>query len=512
MENSRQEENKIVQEVSAAGADGEDKLVRYHYHNWLIPTVSGGLVLMVFFMMALSNWDEAHVRAVTTVTFWAMIVGAFAFPIAKIKKDKAYGFVSMIPLEIVGIVTFIVWQLVYNSIGLGASVQFFGLLFLGLCLLGYLVSFVKDIYQDKDKIFKDHMLWFKVYHKYVKVNLKQNQNVKIFIVLLIQPLFFLVLALSVLDVWYVYDPVVFIIAVIIIYMVVAFFSIRYLVSKVQEDYNKVHQLIRNVAEGNFIEEISEDLGIFNELKGELEHAGAGLASAVQQAVASERMKGELIANVTLDLKSPLISIIGYIDLLQNDEIDKALQKQYLQTLAVRTDRLKTLVDDLFEVSKAVTGDMTMDFMDIDVVTLMKQTLQGLAGLIEESGLVLREAYPDEPVMLTLDPGRMQRVFENLLINIVKYAIPRTRAYVDIIDCDAQVDIILRNISAHELHVESNDSAGRVVRENETQATEGSGLGLAIAKSFVHLQGGTFEILVDGDLFKVVITFCKRVNK
>lgn len=217
----------------------------------------------------------------------------------------------------------------------------------------------------------------------------------------------------------------------------------------------------------------------------------------------------MITNVSHDLKTPLTSIITYVDLLQVDDLDEKKQKQYLNTLVVKTDRLKTLVEDLFEVSKAATGSMTMDLMEVDVVTLMKQTLLGLEDLLVELGLILKEGYPEEPVKLMLDGGRMHRVFENLIINRVKYAMPGTRAYIDIIDGKSQVDIILRNISAHELERDMKDLAERFVRGDEARNTEGSGLGLAIAKSFVELQNGTFEIAVDGDLFKVIMSFGKQ---
>jgi signal transduction histidine kinase len=139
---------------------------------------------------------------------------------------------------------------------------------------------------------------------------------------------------------------------------------------------------------------------------------------------------------------------------------------------------------------------------------MKQTVQGLEDRILEVGLILREGYPKESVKMELDGGRMHRVFENLIINIVKYAMPNTRAYIDIMDSDDHVTIILRNISNHEINIDMNDLSERFVRGEESRTTDGSGLGLAIAKSFVELQGGTFEIAVDGDLFKVIMSFRK----
>jgi len=165
-----------------------------------------------------------------------------------------------------------------------------------------------------------------------------------------------------------------------------------------------------------------------------------------------------------------------------------------------------LIEDLFEVSKASSGNLQLDIREIDVVTLMKQTILGLEDRILEAGLTLREGYPEESIKMQLDGGRMHRVFENLIINMVKYAMPGTRAYIDILKIDNRVIIILRNISAHEISIDMNDLSERFVRGEDSRTTEGSGLGLAIAKSFIELQGGIFEITVDGDLFKVIMTF------
>ena len=505
MENKESLEDVLAQEASKSEDESKGKLAPDD-QKWLIPAVACGLVLMVFFMVALSSWDAVYVRSVSNGALWLMFVGSVVIPFTKVKEDKAYLRISLMPIELVGMGTWIVLQFVSESVWRGVSVQFFGSLFVGLCLLGYLVTYVKEIYEDK--AFKDHFLWYQVYNKYLKVDLKRNQSLTIFIFLFVHPLLLLILVIFAIDVWRIHDPAFFLMVLFTSYLFVLFFCIRYKVSAFQKDYVKLHQMIRTVAEGNFAEGVDEDLGIFSELRDELANIQDGLAKSVEQAIASERMKGELITNVSHDLKTPLTSIITYVDLLQVDDLDDEKKRQYLNTLTVKTERLKTLVEDLFEVSKATTGNIAMNLMEVDVITLMKQTLLGLEDRIAASDLILREGYPEEPVKLMLDGGRMHRVFENLIINMIKYAMPGTRAYIDIIDHEAHVYMVLRNISAHELNVNMNDLAERFVRGDSARNTEGAGLGLAIAKSFVELQKGTFEIAVDGDLFKVIMTFSK----
>lgn len=182
--------------------------------------------------------------------------------------------------------------------------------------------------------------------------------------------------------------------------------------------------------------------------------------------------------------------------------------QYLETLDQKANRLKILIEDLFEMSKASSGNITINLQEVEVTSLMKQTLLELEDKIEEANLMIRSNFPDHKVILMLDSERMFRVFDNLILNITKYAMPRTRAYIDILDNENQVQIIFKNMSAEEINVNVDELTERFVRGDQARHTEGSGLGLAIAKSFVELQEGTFEIQIDGDLFKVIITFNK----
>ena len=224
---------------------------------------------------------------------------------------------------------------------------------------------------------------------------------------------------------------------------------------------------------------------------------------------SQQMKYELITNVSHDLKTPLTAIITYADLLKNPDLTEEERKSYVETLDVKSQRLKVLIEDLFEVSKANSGNVQMNFMDVDVVKLMKEVRVEMSDKIEQSNLDFRWNMQEEKVVLSLDGQRTYRIFENLLNNSIKYAMPFTRVYVDIVNGDSEVVITFKNMSAQELNFDAEHLTERFVRGDSARNSEGSGLGLAIAKSFTELQNGQFDISIDGDLFKVTIRFRKK---
>ncbi|MTM12073.1 sensor histidine kinase [Turicibacter sanguinis] len=294
----------------------------------------------------------------------------------------------------------------------------------------------------------------------------------------------------------------------IIYTGFLFVYLNKKIKKIESDYSRLFEVTNEVAEGNLDVVIDEDLGIFNSFKDEVVNIQSGLKKAVQNEVKSQRMKTDLIANVSHDLKTPLTSIITYVDLLKDENLTHEKRTQYLETLDQKSQRLKILIEDLFEMSKASSGNITMNLQMVDVVSLMKQTLLETEDKIEEAGLMIRRQFPAHKVMISLDSERTFRVFENLISNMTKYAMARTRAYIDIVDDEEIVQIIFKNMSAEEINVNVDELVERFVRGDQSRHTEGSGLGLAIAKSFVELQGGQFVVQVDGDLFKVIITFSK----
>lgn len=295
---------------------------------------------------------------------------------------------------------------------------------------------------------------------------------------------------------------------VIIYSVGLYIFLRKHLLTIQQNYATLSQMTEALADGNLDVEMNQDLGIFNAFKQEIVAIQGGFKKAVDAEVRSQKMRSDLIANVSHDLKTPLTSIITYTDLLKDETLSKEKREQYLQTLEKKAQRLKVLIEDLFEMSKASSGNITMNLQEVEVTSLMKQTLLELEDKIQDANLMIRRQFPAHKVILKLDSERTFRVFDNLILNMTKYAMPGTRAYIEILDQSEVVQIVFKNMSADELCVSAQELTERFVRGDQSRHTEGSGLGLAISKSFVELQGGSFDIQIDGDLFKVIITFTK----
>ena len=298
------------------------------------------------------------------------------------------------------------------------------------------------------------------------------------------------------------------VAGLIIYSIALFVILRREGEKIKKQYDSVLGATEQMAEGDLKISMEEDLGLFTPIGASLEKVQKGFEKAVVEEAKSQSMKTELITNVSHDLKTPLTAIITYVDLLKKEDITEEERASYIRTLEQKSQRLKVLIEDLFEVSKAHSGNVKMNFMDVDVVSLLKQVRSEMDEQIAASNLKFRWNFPEEKVLLSLDGQRTYRVFENLLNNILKYAMPNSRVFVDVMETETHVDILFRNVSAMELDFDAEHLTERFVRGDSARNSEGSGLGLAIAKSFVELQKGTFKIEVDGDLFKVYISFPK----
>ena len=217
------------------------------------------------------------------------------------------------------------------------------------------------------------------------------------------------------------------------------------------------------------------------------------------------MKTELVTNVSHDLKTPLTAIITYVNLLK-EERDEEKRADYIDVLERKSLRLKVLIEDLFEISKASSRNITLNYVDVDVVNLFKQVRLEHAEKFEKAGLDFRCTYPEERAIARLDSQKTYRIFENLLVNVAKYALPNTRVYVKVEKTEEEVILRIMTISATELSFNVDEITERFVRGDASRNTEGSGLGLAIAKSFTELQKGRFKIETEGDLFKAEAAF------
>lgn len=254
-----------------------------------------------------------------------------------------------------------------------------------------------------------------------------------------------------------------------------------------------------------------DSSFYGELKyiGEnLNKINEGLSIALNDKMKSERFKTELITNVSHDLKTPLTSIINYVDLLNKLELDDETAQEYIEILLRQSARLKKLTDDLIEASKASTGNIKIELSRCDIGVLLSQTVGEFSEQIEKSELIPIVSLPQQPVFAVVDGRRLYRVFENLMSNICKYSQPNTRVYLDVTQKNNNVVIRFRNISRDMLGISGEELTERFVRGDSSRNTEGSGLGLSIAKSLTELQNGEFTIRVDGDLFDVTIIFAE----
>lgn len=234
--------------------------------------------------------------------------------------------------------------------------------------------------------------------------------------------------------------------------------------------------------------------------------GEGLRHALQEQMKSERMKADLITNVSHDLKTPLTSIINYVDLLKREDLHNEKANEYLIVLDQKSQRLKQLTEDLVEASRASSGNVVLNICRIDVKELLMQTSGEFVERFEARGLQLVENFPQNPQYVDADGRRLWRIIENLFRNVEKYAMPHTRVYLDLINDGDRVAFSLKNISENPLNISPEELTERFTRGDESRSTEGSGLGLSIAKDLTEIQKGTFEIYLDGDLFKVTVSF------
>lgn len=294
------------------------------------------------------------------------------------------------------------------------------------------------------------------------------------------------------------------------------FAIAMAVLKDKVARTEIIKHIERIAHGEMDIRLDE-----NEFKGEnkrlanaVNNIGNGIKTAVETSMKDERMKADLITNVSHDIKTPLTSIINYVDLLKREKIETEPVKGYIEVLDAKSQRLKQLTEDLVEASKISSGNIVLNMERINLAVLLKQSIGEFLEKFDSKNLTVLENYGEGEYVIFADSRRMWRVIENLFNNIYKYALDGTRVYIDMTHNDfngkKQVLLSIKNISAKQLNVRPDELTERFVRGDDSRTTEGSGLGLSIAKSLVEAQGGFMNLILDGDLFKVVILFDESV--
>ncbi|MHC0036324.1 histidine kinase dimerization/phospho-acceptor domain-containing protein [Pseudoneobacillus sp. C159] len=270
-------------------------------------------------------------------------------------------------------------------------------------------------------------------------------------------------------------------------------------------FNKILLNTRALAKGEFEPDIKiVGKSFLAKLAEDINLLKYGVKNSQNAQAKSERLKTELITNVSHDLRTPLTSIITYTELLKKTEISEDERKSYVEIIDRKSQRLKVLIDDLFEASKMASGNIELTKAKVDIVQLLQQSLAEYHESMQDSKIQFRISNPDHPVYAFVDGQKLWRVFENLLGNIYKYALENTRAYINVKTENNQVIITFKNVSKYELNDDTDELFERFKRGDQSRHTDGSGLGLAIAKSIIDLHEGTLDLDVDGDLFKVIV--------
>lgn len=232
----------------------------------------------------------------------------------------------------------------------------------------------------------------------------------------------------------------------------------------------------------------------------------GFKESFQEQMKAERTKIELVTNVSHDLKTPLTSIITYVDLLSKEENISDSAKNYINIVSKKSNRLKKIVADVFDLAKSTSGDMQLELQTLDLKKLIEQTLGDIEDDIQKSSFQIKTIFPEEPVYIVSDGTRLYRVFQNIIDNALKYSMVETRIYVELVNEDDNASVAIKNIAGYEMNFTSEEVLQRFNRGDGPRTTEGSGLGLSIAESFTNACGGDFKIEIDGDMFKVIISF------
>ena len=286
----------------------------------------------------------------------------------------------------------------------------------------------------------------------------------------------------------------------------AYPAVHFLQQAIQR--KKIIEGIREIGGGKLDYKLDESEfdGDYRELAKEVNGIGDGLLNAVEESLKNERLKTELVTNVSHDIKTPLTSIINYVSLIKMEGVWNANVENYVGILEKKSQRLKQLTEDLVEVSKITSGAIMLDMQPINMVELIYQTGGEFNEIFEDVGLTVVTRLPKDPVMILADGSRLWRVVQNLYNNVAKYAMKNTRVFVELKENDGNAEFTIKDISAQGIHKSAQDLSERFVRGDESRGTEGSGLGLSIARHLTNLMGGEFEIRLDGDLFIVSITF------
>lgn len=475
---------------------------------WMPKELKAGDVIYESFMGIKKNENRFYLTCVLFIIFFVLLIFSIRY-LSKYKVKSKFieeiiNKLKIYPIEYkvgVAILAWIMWNITsniqysYNNYIIRLNLSSIVWLTIIVAIFYFLVRIIIDNYNERT-LFSNNItirIW-----NYLSDVMKRGSIIR---TLLIMTSLYIVIGLflffmsAVLYIW----PIGVLAGLIltIVYIVLLIKNLVYL--------DKIMVGAKAGAEGKLNYKIDEKgRGHLRELAHDINNIKEGLKKSVENEMKSENMKTELITNVSHDLKTPLTSIINYIDLLKRENIEPESARDYVSILDKKSQRLKVLIEDLFEASKAASGAMELNITKIDVGQLLKQALGENDERFIESKLEVKLNIPNEKIFINGDGKRLYRVFENLIFNIVKYSLTNTRVYIDMFKENDEVTIVMKNISAYELSFDTNEITNRFKRGDDSRSTEGSGLGLAIAKSIIELHNGNFKVEVDGDLFKSII--------
>ncbi len=450
-----------------------------------------------------------YISVISLITLFVIafyLLWAIGYP--KGKEGIILNTIDKVPYEIASIFSFSMISIVlaigvnsYNNIFYYTMIIFYGICYL-ICYAISAIWGVTTIKRIKAKTFWKSFLTYKILKwfyeqtkKYiVEIRQKTPSNKKVFWY------YWGFVAISILLATMVGSGIA-IIALLLFWLWV-FYKIRKYIRHQQE----MKEALEKIYQGdNKVYLNDEELqGMLKEMAVYINDIAGGFSNAIEESLKSERLKTELITNVSHDIKTPLTSIINYVDLLKKEEIQNEKVKEYIEILDRKSQRLKKLTEDLVEASKVSSGNVKLNIELINLKELINQSIGEFKDRFEEKNLKIESNMPEEEIKIKADNRYLYRVIENLFSNITKYALDNSRVYIDIQKERNKIKISIKNISKEKLNISSEELMQRFVRGDKSRYTEGSGLGLSIAKSLTELQGGKFEIYIDGDLFKVVM--------
>lgn len=454
--------------------------------------------------------------SVLIVAVLSAILGLF-MNMEKVDGSESLRKVFKFPIEIV-IILFIIFVIssagissmnhIYSNLYIFYSLYLLGLVIVSLTV-NYFVILLKSIFNKNTEnylvenalIYRAFKASISEFSKVDKIEDKEINNAKMKFTLV-----YLVLCIVVFIVFLFFAAMFASASEAILIPMIIFAGFIYFI--IFKNINQVARINREASEivgGNYKKKIEKTGGLYDGIVDNFNNIGLNLDLAIEDAVKSERLKTELITNVSHDLKTPLTSILNYSDLLSKEDNSQEEAREYAKIINEKSNKLRVLIEDLFEVSKATSNNIELDRQELDFNSLVAQSIGEWEDKISENNIEIISNLPEEKVMLNIDGQKFSRVLDNLFSNIYKYALENSRVYVDLRD-EGGVKLTIKNISKYPLNISAEELMERFTRGEKSRTTSGSGLGLSIASSFVRAHGASFDIDIDGDLFKVTIEF------